>query len=207
MPLANILTVFKADVNQCELLIANAHKTDASGASLLPIRDKKQITVAAFLNLYIAWETFLESSLASFMVGSTTINGTAPTKYVSPISLEAARTLIIGINRYFDYGNHEYVRRLVNMYFHQGYPYEPHLSAINSELADLRTMRNSSAHITSTTQTALEGLALRIFSRPMPSIDLYGLLTTSDPRSTTGDTVFLTYKNKLVITAELIVQG
>lgn len=141
------------------------------------------------------------------MVGSTTLNGTAPIKYVSPVSLEAARALVIGVNRYFDYGNHDYVRRLVNMYFQNGYPYEPHLSGINSELADLRTMRNSSAHITSTTQTALEGLALRIFSRPMPNIDLYRLLTTSDPRSSNGDTVFLAYKNKLVVTAELIAQG
>ncbi len=93
------------------------------------------------------------------------------------------------------------------MYFHQGYPYEPHLSAIFADLSDLRTMRNASAHISSTTQTALESLALRIFSQPLPRIGLYEMLTMNDPRSTAGETVFVTYKTKLIVTAELIAQG
>jgi hypothetical protein len=93
------------------------------------------------------------------------------------------------------------------MYFHHGYPYEPHLSAIFADLSDLRTMRNASAHISSTTQTALESLALRLFSKPLPGIGLYEMLTMSDPRSTSGETVFVTYKTKLIVTAELIAQG
>jgi hypothetical protein len=141
------------------------------------------------------------------MVGSTTLSGSVPIRYVAPASIETARLLVIGVQRYFDYGNHENVRRLINMYFQNGYPYEPHLSAISSELADLRTMRNASAHITSTTQTALESLALRVFSQPCPNIDLYRLLTKTDPRSATAETIFLTYKNILVVTAELIVNG
>ncbi len=76
-----------------------------------------------------------------------------------------------------------------------------------SDLADLRTMRNASAHITSTTQTALDSLALRVLSRPAGSIDLYSLLTAVDPRSAASETIFLGYKNKLVSAAELIVRG
>jgi hypothetical protein len=93
------------------------------------------------------------------------------------------------------------------MYFMNGYPYEPNLSAINAELADLRTMRNSSAHITSTTQTALESLAQRIFSSPYPGIDLYTILTSIDPNSATGDTVYSKYRTILVIAADLIAHG
>lgn len=207
MPLDQVLAAFKADVAQCDSLIANAHRTDGAGNSILPVLDRKQITVAAFLNLYVAWETFLESSLTELMAGGATLSGAPPIRYVSPVSVEAARVLIIGVQRYFDYGNPEYVRRLVSMYFQNGYPYEPHLSAASSDLADLRTMRNASAHITSTTQTALESLALRIFAGPNIKIDLYSLLTRIDPRSTTGETVFLACKNKLVVIAELIVQG
>ena len=207
MPLAKILADFNADVAQCDALIANAHKTDGAGISILPLLDRKQITVAAFLNLYVAWETFLESSLAELMVGCPTISGTIPIRYVSPASVDAALALVIGVQRYFDYGNHEYVRRLVKMYFQNGYPYEPHLSGASSDLADLRTMRNASAHISSTTQTALESLALRIFSTPSTKIDLYSLLTRNDPRSTIGETVFLAYKNKLLVIAEMIARG
>lgn len=93
------------------------------------------------------------------------------------------------------------------MYFEHGYPYEPHLSAIYSDLDDLRTMRNASAHVSSTTQIALESLALRIVGQPQPGITLYQLLTMIDPRSAAGETIFLVYKNKLVVTAELISQG
>lgn len=207
MSLAKILNDFKTDVVQCDSLIANAHQTDANGNMLFPSLDRRQISVAAFLNLYVAWETFLEGSLAELMIGSATLSGSLPTRYISPLNVEAARTLVIGVHRYFDYGNYDYVRRMVQMYFKDGYPYEPHLGSISSDLADLRTMRNASAHITSTTQTALESLAMRVLSRPCSGINLYTLLTTIDPRSTTRDTIFLEYKNKLVVAAELIAQG
>ncbi len=207
MPVAQILAEFKTSVVQCESLIANAHQTAAGGASILPLLDRKQITVAAFLNLFIAWETFLEASLAELMVGGPTLSGTLPVKFVSPVDLDTARKLVIGVNRYFDYANHDYVIKTVRLYFQTGYPYEPHLSSISSDLADMRTMRNASAHITSTTQKALDALAQRILGRPRPNIELYSLLTALDPMSTTGDTIFVSYKNKLVVAAELIAQG
>ncbi len=207
MPLAQVFAEFKASVGQCESLIANAHKVEAGGASVLPVIDQKQITVAAFLNMFIAWETFLEASLAELMTGSPTLSGRAPTRFVLAPSRAAARALVVGVMKYFDYGNHDYVAKIARMYFQDGYPYEPHLSAINSELADLRTMRHAAAHVTSTTQTSLESLALRIFARPAIGIELYQLLTANDPRSLTGETVFGAYKEKLVVAAELIVRG
>ncbi len=177
MSLTQALADFTSSVQQCENLIANAHRIDGNGSPILPDPDQRQITVAAFLNMFIAWETFLETSLAQLMTGNATSSGSVPVRYVSPLNADAAREMVLGIMRYFDYGNHEHMRKMAKMYFHQGYPYEPHLSAIFSDLSDLRTMRNACAHISSTTQTALEGLALRIFSRPMPGIGLYELLT------------------------------
>ena len=115
--------------------------------------------------------------------------------------------MLIGTNRYFDYANHELVRRVVLLYFQNGYPFEPNLSAIHSDLADLRTMRNSSAHISSSTQIVLDGLAQRIFGVPRPSISLYSVLTTLDPRSATGNTVLAEVRDKLLATAQLIANG
>jgi hypothetical protein len=77
---------------------------------------------------------------------------------------------VIGTARYFNYANHNHFRKIVNLYFDAGYPYEPHLSAIISDLDDLKTMRNASAHISSTTQNALEGLARRVFAQPQPGL-------------------------------------
>ena len=207
MSLSNDLAGFQTSVRQCENLIANAHKTDTAGNAFLPDVDRQQITVAGFMNMFIAWETFLESSLVALMTGASTIGGNTPTRYVLPPTLEAARNLVIGINRYFDYANHQNLIKMVNQYFMDGYPYEPHLSAIHSDLDDLRTMRNASAHISSTTQAALGALFLRIFGAPSGRIKLYNLLTSIDPRSPNGATVFVTYKIKLLVTAELISKG
>ena len=207
MSLAQVLAAFQASASQCDSLIANAHKTDGAGVALLPALDQRQITVAAFLNLFMSWETFLEDSLTKLMAGSPTISGRVPVRYVSPPTAEAARLLVIGVQRYFNYGNHDNVRRIVCMYFDSGYPFEPHLSAINTDLCDLRTMRNASAHISCTTQTALESLAQRVFSTPQPGIDLYSLLTTTDPRSAVGNTVFAESREKLLVVAGLVANG
>lgn len=207
MSLLDTLAIFQASAFQCDSLIANAHQANSAGIALLPSLDQRQITVAAFLNLFVSWETFLEDSLAKLMVGSPTISGVVPVRYVSPPTIDAAQRLVVGVQRYFDYGNHDNLRKLASMYFENGYPFEPHLSAISTDLKDLRTMRNASAHITTTTQTALEALAQRIFSTPRPSIDLYTLLMATDPRSAVGNTVFAESREKLLIIAGLVANG
>jgi hypothetical protein len=207
MPLAQALAEFKVNVLQCESLIANAHKTDHVGVPILPALDQQQITVAAFLNTFIAWETFLELSITELMIGAKAIGGKPIVKFVNAKNYGAATDMLMGTNRYFDYGNHDFVRKIVNIYFELGYPFEPHLSSINSELCDIRTIRNSCAHITSSTQRNLESLALRLLSNPHNGITVYKLLASVDPTSLTNDTVFLTYKKKLVVAAELIARG
>ena len=157
--------------------------------------------------MFIAWEAFIERTICEFMTGEPKIGGVAPVKYVAPLDVPAAQKMLIGFMRYFDFGKHENVMRIVRIYFENGYPYEPHLSGIVSDLADIRTMRNASAHITSTTQTALEALATAIFGQPQPGITLYHLLTAVDPRSAAGNTVFVGYRDKLTVTAELIANG
>lgn len=204
MPLANIVNAFQADVAQCDQLIVHAHGVDVAGNHILPLIDRKQITVAAFLNMFIAWETFLESAFAAYMTGEPTTAGRLPIRYVSPPSTDEAKVMVIGIQRFFDYGNHENVRKIARMFFQDGDPFEPHISSLIGDLADLRTMRNASAHITSTTQTALEALAQRIFGAPRPSIDLYTLLTSMDPRIHGGVTVLAAYRDKLLVGAALI---
>jgi len=207
MAIIDILNSLQNEINQCETLIAHAHASDHLSRPILPALDQKQITVAAFLNMFISWESFLEKAFGNYMTGGATINGNYPVKYVAPPSMEAAFAMIIGTHRYFDYGNHENVKKLATMYFENGYPFEPNVSSIISELADLRTMRNASAHITSTTQSALEALALRIFGQPRPGIDLYQLLVSRYPRAPLGNTVFTYYRDKLLIAASLIAKG
>ncbi|MDI1361062.1 hypothetical protein [Methylotenera sp.] len=207
MSLSISLSEIKSRVMQCDNLIANTHLTNRNGAYLFSAIDRQQITVAAFLNLFIAWESFLEDTITKLMSGSQTISGRLPNRYVVPPNQDAAKALVLGCHRYFDYANFDNVKRIVLIYFEMGYPFEPHLSSITNDLADLRTMRNASAHITTTTQKALEALAQRVFSTPQPNIDLYTLLTTSRPTSLNGNTLFAESRDKLLVTAELIANG
>ncbi|QSA98511.1 hypothetical protein [Methylococcus sp. EFPC2] len=199
MPIAQALATFRVKSSQCDSLISNAHKADAAGTPLFPQIDREQITVAAFLNLFVAWEEFVESVISHFLAGAATLSGKQPIRYAVPSTPEDAKKMMIGANRYFDYANHELVLRMVRLYFENGYPFEPNLSSILSDLADLRTLRNSSAHISSTTQVALEALAQRIFGTPKPGITLYAMLTAVDPRSMGGNTVLAEARDKLLI--------
>jgi len=209
MSLKVALRQFTADVSQCDSLIATAHFKDAAGALVFSLADRRQILIAAFLNMFIAWESFLEKALPTVMTGKKTISGKRPKKIVSPKNLEAAAALIkgYGTRGFFDYSNHDHVRTLVSLYFKDGYPFEPHLGGLVSDLQDMKTIRNACAHISASTQKPLDGLAMRIFSVPRPNIDLYDLLTAIDPRDVAGQTVFGSYKAKLSVTVGLIAQG
>jgi hypothetical protein len=107
VPIAQALADFKTELAQCDSLIANAHQTKIPGAYFLPSIDREQITVAAFLNMFIAWESFLETSLGHFMVGEQTINGGVPTRFVVPRTLAHASRMLIGTMKHFDYANHD----------------------------------------------------------------------------------------------------
>ena len=127
-----------ADLAQCDSLVANAHRTDPVGVFLFPQQDREQITVAAFLNMFIAWETFLESSICKLMSGNPTINGSLPVKYASPSDASSAASMLVGVMTYFDFGNHQKFSRILQIYFDRGYPYEPHFKGIYTYLEDLR---------------------------------------------------------------------
>jgi hypothetical protein len=68
-------------------------------------------------------------------------------------------------------------------------------------------MRNASAHISSTTQKALEALAQRTFSTPKSGITLYTLLTSTLPNAGNNLTVFKYSQQKLLSAANFIANG
>jgi hypothetical protein len=206
VPVGAALAAFRAAAAQSGNLIANAHQVDANGASILPEIDRKQVTVAAFLNLFIGWEGFLEDTMAALLCGANPLSGNAVVKFASPPDAAAAKKMIIGANPYFDYANHERVIRVAKIYFDQGAPFLPHLATFSSQLSDLKIMRNSSAHITSSTQNSLETLALRLLATPSIGIELYTLLTAADPAAP-GATIYQTYKDQLLATATLVATG
>lgn len=207
MPIAQALFELNTDATQCDSLIARAHVLDANGTFIFPSLDRQQITVAAFLNLFIAWEGFLEKCLLNFLTGVVPISGSVPVKYASPSTISSAGEMVKGTLRYFDYANHENFRKIAKIYLQNGYPFEPHISAVFADLNDIKVMRNASAHISSSTQTSLEAIANRIFGQPKPGIKLYDFLVSTHPGSQAQATVYEHYKTKLLAAAQLIANG
>ena len=208
MPVPQSLAEFNASLAQCNNLIANAHRQDGNGIHFFSQRDREQITEAAFLNMFISWEGFLESMIGDLMMGDATLNGSHPVRYVNPPTRLHSNAMIIHTHRYFDFASHDNVRRLIELYFQNGYPFKIAITSINAELSDLKTIRNACAHISSSTQTALEGLATRIFGQPFPAITPYQMLTSIDPRVAGGNTtVFAAYQSKLDAASTMIATG
>lgn len=207
MTLLTTFSDFRASVEQVDSLIANSHQQDSCGFYILPELDRRQITAAAFLNLFISWETFIESALAKYMAGEASINGINPVRYVVPPTVADASAMIVGVNRYFDFANIELVRKVVGQYFENGGPFEPHLRSSLNDIQDLRIMRNASAHITTSTRATLDALAQRLLITTRPGISLYDLLTSQLPSRPAGRTVLAEYRDKLLVTAELIANG
>lgn len=204
MPLNGILAALQTDIGECDGLIATAHRQDAAGAFIFEERQRQQITTAAFLNMFIAWETFLEQSFAHFLVGHPSISLRYPVRRAAPATINAAHDMIIGTMKYFDYGNHDLMIKMARIYFANGHPFEPHLTSMSARLAELRTMRNAAAHVTTTTQTKLDNLALNLLGTPARSIPLYTLLMSSRPG---GLSVFAQYRDELLAAASLIANG
>ena len=199
MSVIDTLARFTDKLVQCESLIDRAHQSDAGGTELFNLRDREQITAAAFLNQFVAWEEFIESALADFMTGEAGVSGRVPTRFVSPSDREHSLRMIVHTHKYFNYSNHEGVRKLAGLYFEYGHPFETSLRSIDAQLGELRVIRNACAHLSSTTTRALEAVAGRIFGQRQPSITVYSLLTATDPRDGAGGrTVYGSYKAALV---------
>ncbi len=202
MNLADTLQDFRDCIHRCNELIVVAH----GDHGLFKSAHIEQVTISAFLNLFIGWEKFLEQALVGYMLGLPTLNGKFPVKYVSPIDWTAAQNILKGVNTYFSYSNHGNVKKIVRMYFENGYPFEPCLSSINQQLEHLKTMRNSSAHIDTTTQAKLDNVHNAILGRPTTNTSLYQLLLSPIPAER-GVKVYEKYRDTLEAAASDIATG
>lgn len=163
---------------------------------------------SAFLRIFIAWETFVENSFVDYLLNEPSILNNRPAKWVNPISKEHAQEIIIGNQRYMDWSNPETIRKISQIFFHQGYVFNTSLSAINNDLMDLKTIRNSAAHMSSTTSGKLDGLSTRVLNNPSVNFTAYRLLFSVDPRTGAANlTVLDRYLQILDVAAEQIANG
>jgi len=197
---------YRNAVTNCQSFIAHAHDRYASGGYKIRTDLRKFISESSFLKLFIAWEHFLESCFIDYLMNEQSILGNRPAKFANPIDPNHAQELLIGTQKYVDWSNPEITRKLSKIYFHQGYVFNTQLGAIQTQLFDLKTIRNSAAHLSSTTSSKLDALSSRLLNTNCQNYSAYDLLFSIDPTNP-GQTILDTYINTLDVSAEIIANG
>jgi len=208
MALEQNLIDFRATITELNQHIIFAHQKYASGSYKVAVNLREFISESAFLRMFIAWETFLERSFVDYLINEESILSRRPAKWANPINSNHAHQIIIGNQKHMDWSNPETIRKISKIFFHQGYVFDSALSAVNADLMDMKAIRNSAAHTSSTTTTKLDGVATRILGMPSVNYSAYRLLFSNDNRSNPlAQTVLERYLTLLDIAAEEIANG
>lgn len=193
MELVDILNNYKQNIQDAVDMLDFAYAQYANGRYKYNSSIRMFISRNSFLKIFITWENFLEDSFLNYMLGKLSTTGRALVRYVNPSDYEHAQKLLIGTQRYFDWGNVENVRKISKLYFENGDPFNSIISSIVIDLSDLRVVRNAAAHISSTTSTQLDAVASRKLARRIVNIDVSDFILSNDPNSNGTQTILDTY--------------
>ncbi len=209
MALNNILSTYRRSINECRLNMNIAFQIDASGNYIHAEPQRDFIVESVFLKIFIAWENFLESVFIEYLLGEVSTEGRSVIRYATPIDREHAVKIIIGTQKYVDWANPEIVRRLSKLYFNSINPIDSVISSIQTDIFDLKTIRNSAAHISTTTGRELDSLATRKLRRPCTNVTVSQFILFLDPNIPPPQTqTFLeSYLILLDVAAENICRG
>ena len=157
-----IRPVLENRVNSC-LYLARIADTlhHRQGGRFKPISQRQMLIILelAFLQLFLAWEDFLEHSFVRYICGAKTASGYAPSRYVRPPTMRDAQNMICQPRRpYADWTDVEDVIRLANVYFKNGEPYESGLRPLLVDLRHMTVIRNSIAHRSEQSHLQLEDI-------------------------------------------------
>ncbi|RAR57652.1 hypothetical protein BCL93_11417 [Onishia taeanensis] len=203
MSLSDSVTNFRSGVSEINSITQKAYDTDPSGNDIFSEDQKEFIVSSAFLKMFIFWESFVEDTFAKYLVGEVSTNGTYVNKFVTPNDRGHALKILIGTQKYVDWANHEIVKRLSKLYFEDGEPFSTNISSITTELADLKTIRNAAAHLSSTTQHQLDALASRVLGSQVSNTTVGQFIVQLHPTNTSR-TILQNYQDILDVAAENI---
>jgi hypothetical protein len=169
------LAAYRAEIAACKTLLTKLAGHPFSASELEFLRN------AVFFRTFIAWEMLLESMMVKYLLNREGINGNRAKKYSRPKDTAHANRMLIGTQKYVDWANQEIVLRLAKIYFVNGDPFNTALSGIHTDLTDLKTIRNSIAHISTTTSQALDALASRLLGHVMVGAKPQQILLATAP--------------------------
>jgi hypothetical protein len=188
MPASRLLTTLTT-LSRC-LKDARELADDANKWSIPPqpgippqitIQRRDTITEVAFLRAFTGWEIFLEESFYLYLLGYK-IPKRRPHRYAFPPDRNAAVDWCAEGNRYakWDLDN---VRKRATRWFKDGKPFAPALSAQQSRLTQLATIRNAIAHQSVAAHLKFETLVRNELAALPPNTTVGGFLLMTVPAS------------------------
>ena len=105
-----LLIEFRDAITVSRRLIAAAHQKDTTGSYNWAEADRSTVVEAAFLKVFIAWETIEEKSFIEYLVGSPSATGNVIPCFVQPRDRAHAAKLLIGVGRFVDWSTPDPVR-------------------------------------------------------------------------------------------------
>ena len=208
MPLIDVLQNYRNSIVTCNNNLNIAFSTDIGNNFIYNQGQRDFIIESAYLKMFISWEHFVENAFLEYLLGEPSINGTIIRRFANPIDKGHAVKLVIGTQKYVDWANPEIIRRLSRIFFVGGNPIDNIIGSIQSDFFDLKTIRNSAAHISSTTNRELDALATRKLQRQCINYTVSQLILSFDPTATVNNqTLLSSYTTLLDVAAENIANG
>ncbi len=164
------------------------HETDGSGLYVRSRTERSIVTNACFLNVFIALEEFLEASFVHYMTGKMSTAKWRPTKFSRELDADHAHRMLLGNARHVDWSTPDTVLKLADLYFKDGEPFRTAVASSHSHLLQMKTVRNSTAHSSATTQIALNSLFNRWTGAPSVDQGPYEMLMA--PEHSTSETFY-----------------
>lgn len=131
-------------------------------ARSLLTRDRYLLVEVCFLQVLMAWETFLEEAFARFMCGARRLSVPRdPVRLTQFPSLQDAKLTIYQGRRYANWLVPANIEAVCLQHFDQGAPFLGLITAANLELNEIRIIRNKIAHSSSHATREFRNLMIR----------------------------------------------
>ncbi|MCM1569402.1 MAG: hypothetical protein NC081_08145 [Roseburia sp.] len=113
-----------------------------------------------FMQIYLAWEAFLEKSFISYLQNASDLQGNSYLRYGLPVNDEHAYDMLRGTKSYPDWTNIDEVNRLAKIYFEHSGPFVI-LKTPPAEFLEMKTIRNRISHVSTNSQKQFNTLLAR----------------------------------------------
>lgn len=201
-----LLKQFVSEVDKSILLAKESlsYHEFRSGRLRRLARNKYYLIVElSFLQVYLAWEDFLEQTFLRYMCGGRTSSGKSPRLYVKPKNLDHAYNIIKGKQPFIKWEIAKDVIERAELFFHNGEPFKNAIGSISVELEDMRKIRNRVAHRSQSARIQFEDLVRERLGRKPRNITPGSFLFTME---TNSNQLFIDkYCESIKVAASLIV--